>query len=71
MKIRFVTAYTVKDSVGTHYKDGQVCDLSDASAMHFLSRGLAVEVGEEAEPPPEPPVKEEKREHGMKRKDRE
>ncbi len=71
-KIRFVDAQEVKDGEGVVYqkfKAGQVVELGNASAMHWLSRGMAVEVqggsqpvvqlvqsGTDAKPESEPPV---------------
>lgn len=44
MKIRFLRDYLVKDDTGTTYKKGQVCDMVETSARHFLNRGAAVDV---------------------------
>ncbi len=46
-KIRFVDAQEVKDGEGVviqKFTAGQVVELGNASAMHWLSRGMAVEV---------------------------
>jgi len=45
--IKFLEDYVVQDDVGTEYKKGQVEMFVDASANHFTSRGLAVEVSAE------------------------
>ena len=50
-EVRFIRAYTVKDGSGKKYKAGEVVDLQDASANHFINRRAAVLVGEEAEAP--------------------
>ncbi len=49
MKIRFLRDYLVKDDTGTAYKKGQVCDMVETSARHFLNRGLAVDASAEVE----------------------
>ena len=43
MRIRFLDAYTVKAVDGKTYKKGQVVELDEASARHFLNRQVAVE----------------------------
>ncbi len=42
MRIRFLDAYTVKAVDGKTYKKGQVVELDEASAQHFLNRQVAV-----------------------------
>lgn len=43
MKIKFLKSHTVQDQDGTSYKAGEVYDLPDGTAKHFLRRrGLAV-----------------------------
>lgn len=42
MKIRFLDVYTVKAVDGKTYKKGQVVELNDLSAQHFLNRQVAV-----------------------------
>jgi hypothetical protein len=44
MKIRFLDAYTVKAVDGQSYKKGQVVDVGELSAQHFLNRQVAVAV---------------------------
>jgi len=44
VKIRFVRDYELKDEIRTRYKNGQVVDLNEASAQHFIKRGAAVPV---------------------------
>lgn len=44
MKVRFLDAYTVKAVDGPSYKKGQVVDVGELSAQHFLNRQVAVEV---------------------------
>lgn len=48
MKIRFVRDYTTKEASPQQYSDGQVVDLEERSARHFLTRGVAVELREAA-----------------------
>ncbi len=51
-KIRFVDAQEVLDGEGIviqKFRAGQVVELSNASAMHWLSRGLALDVRAEAQ----------------------
>lgn len=43
MKVKFIQPYTVRDELKTHYTEGQVVDFSEASAAHFMDRGVAVE----------------------------
>ncbi len=45
MKIRFLQDRLVKDFAGTLFKGGEVYDLPQASADHWLSRGVAVKAG--------------------------
>lgn len=42
MKIRFLDAYTVQAVDGQTYKKGQVVELDELSAQHFLNRQVAV-----------------------------
>ncbi len=42
MRIRFLEAYTVKAVDGKTYKKGQVVDVEEVSARHFLNRQVAV-----------------------------
>ena len=42
MRIRFLDAYTVKAVDGKTYKKGQVVELDELSARHFLNRQVAV-----------------------------
>lgn len=57
-RIKFTRAYQVKAKDGETYEAGQVVELNDASAKHFLDRGAAVEAGDEPRRPeprrPEP-----------------
>lgn len=41
LKIKFNRAYRVKDGGGATYKEGQVVSLDEASARHFITRGVA------------------------------
>ena len=43
-RIRFVRTYTVRDDSGTTFEQGQVVTVSEASARHFETRGLAERV---------------------------
>jgi hypothetical protein len=49
VRVKFTRAYKVKAVDGETYEEGQVVDLPDASAHHFIRRRAAVEV-REAEP---------------------
>lgn len=49
LKVRFTRDYLVKDGSGKKYKAGQVVELEDASAQHFINRAAARLVGDEAE----------------------
>jgi hypothetical protein len=42
MRIRFLEAYVVNAVDGKTYKKGQVVELSEASAWHFLNKQVAV-----------------------------
>ena len=44
MRIKFLVDYTPKAAGNETFKKDQVCDLSDASADHFIRRSLAVPV---------------------------
>lgn len=41
MKIRFTHAYKVKDEEAREFSPGDVVDVSEASANHFINRGVA------------------------------
>lgn len=45
MKIRFLQTRLVKDGTGITYTKGEVYDLLQASADHWLSRGVAEKAG--------------------------
>ena len=45
MKIRFLQTRLVKDDTGTTFAKGEVYDLPQASADHWLSRGVAEKAG--------------------------
>lgn len=45
MKIRFLQTRLVKDGTGTTYAKGEVYDLPQASAEHWLNRGVAEKAG--------------------------
>lgn len=49
LKVRFTRDYLVKDGSGKKYKAGQVVELEDASARHFINRAAARLLGEESE----------------------
>lgn len=40
-KIEFLVDYTVKDDEGAKFKAGEVVDLPEPSANHFINRGVA------------------------------
>ena len=48
-EVRFTRNYTVKDGSGTKYRAGEVVDLPEASAQHFINRQAAVLLGQEPE----------------------
>lgn len=41
-RIKFVKDYKVKAADGEAYKKGDEADVSEASAQHFVNRGVAV-----------------------------
>lgn len=41
-RITFIKPYEVKDGTGTKYRDGDGIECNDASAAHFITRGVAV-----------------------------
>jgi len=47
MRIKFFKDHTVKNQAAAHYKAGQIVEMNQASAMHFINRNLAVEVKDE------------------------
>ena len=49
--IRFTKHYRVRDAEGREYKPGDEIELNDASAGHFLNRGVAVAVNGSDESP--------------------
>ena len=51
MKIKFLRDYRVKDAEGASYTAGEVRELTDASARHFIVRGAAEEIVGGIEPP--------------------
>ena len=57
VKIKFNQAYTVKNphDKPESYKEGQTVMLNEASAMHFVKRGVADTV--DNKPPAPPPAK--------------
>jgi len=57
MKIRFSRDYQVKAVNGPFYKEGEIYDLPEASARHFVRRGAAVEVDKRPAPEPAPKKK--------------
>lgn len=44
MKIKFTKQYEPKDNSGVVYDVGDVRDFTPASALHFMNRGVAIEV---------------------------
>ena len=58
MKVRFLETYKVKDQEGRTFLQGEVYDLPDSTALHFVRRGRAeVFVPEPAAKAPEPEPK--------------
>lgn len=43
MRIKFTKPYTVKAAGGESYQAGQEVEVSEASARHFINRGVAEE----------------------------
>ena len=59
VKIKFIEDYTVKDEEAKKFKEGKSYTLNEASAGHFISRGVAILVTSKAKkkatkPDPEP-----------------
>lgn len=50
MKVKFTEHYTVKAADGQTYKKGEIVDMNEASAMHYINRGAAVAHVEEKKP---------------------
>lgn len=48
--IEFTSDVTVRDGSGTHYAKGQVIELSERSALHWLNRQVARIVDAPAQP---------------------
>lgn len=44
-RIQFTCDHTTKATPPESFKEGEIVDRDDASAWHFISRGLAVEAG--------------------------
>lgn len=44
VKVQFTRNYLVKDAEGTSYNAGDIVELSEDSARHFIIRGAAVRV---------------------------
>ena len=56
MRVKFTKTYTVKNPADpAHYKEGKVYLMSEASAAHFIRRGLAEPVGVKPKDPPKAP----------------
>ena len=49
MKIRFVEDRVVQDKTGTRFEAGEVYDLSEPSAQHWIKRGVAVPIDDDAD----------------------
>lgn len=58
MRIKFTRAYKVKPD-GPEYKQGQVVEVSEASAQHFFNRRAAVDATTAKEAPKDEAAKEE------------
>ena len=59
MKVKFTKDVTTKTRPEDQesYKTGEIHDLSDASAQHWINRGVAVAVSEEEARPSRPAVR--------------
>ncbi|AGW13820.1 hypothetical protein [Megalodesulfovibrio gigas] len=55
-RVRFIEDYVVKDREGRQFKAGQIYDLSEDGARHFISRGRAVAVEDVVEEVVEEPA---------------
>lgn len=56
MRVKFSKAYTVKAKDGESYAEGQTVDFDDdASAQHFINRGVAEEVAGKRQAPADLP----------------
>ena len=51
-KVRFTKPYAVQAADGESYAEGQEVELSDESALHFVTRGVAEVVKPKANPKP-------------------
>ena len=56
-KVKFLRKYKVNDEEGREYAEGEIVDLSEGSAKHFIDREAAEEYSEEAKPKPSPKSK--------------
>ncbi len=54
--VKFLRHYTVRDDSGTQFTKGQVVEVTEASAQHFLNRGAVERV---AKPKPKARTKKE------------
>jgi len=54
MRIKFTREYTVQAHDGPTYREGQIEDMAERAALHFINRGAAVEIAVEEQPEPEP-----------------
>ena len=52
--IKFLEHYKVKDDVGAEYPKGHTERMTDASADHFINRGVAVQVEDAPKKPGRP-----------------
>lgn len=50
MRIRFTETRAVKDEIGRVFKEGEVYDLPEDSAQHWLSRNAAVIEPDQSKP---------------------
>lgn len=53
VKVRFLTDRTVQDGSGTTFKAGEVHELSEASARHWIDRKVAEPLADDAAETPE------------------
>ena len=51
MKIKFIRDYKVNDAEGQRFKVGEIRELTEASARHFITRMAAEEIVGSVEPP--------------------
>ena len=59
MRIKFTRDYTVQAHDGPTYREGQIEDMADRAALHFINRNAAVEITDEEPKASEPETSDE------------